>query len=292
MGSFPWQVPEWEDWLSRKYLLATDIYSLGLLIWSVMARGLELTREDLEFLDLAHCSAESKTVQNKVLMLKLEKPLEFLIYLKRSSQRRFALDVDYILIGETLLVTVVKNPDSRNISKLNHLLQNTCMAIQGLSAPDQKSQLRSTSGDTHSNFSPIATISNIENILMAPDMLDTLSPTIRSYATERLERTYQQSEQNEQKATSAFSLAVDALRNSHQPHSENDCLMWLVCSARAGSQSAQSLVVRLHRAFNPHVPLDIQKDFKNWMISAAEHNFPAAQEDPARERSRSISTAF
>ena len=216
-----------------------------------MARGLELTREDLEFLDLAHCSAESKTVQNKVLMLKLEKPLEFLIYLKRSSQRRFALDVDYILIGETLLVTVVKNPDSRNISKLNHLLQNTCMAIQGLSAPDQKSQLRSTSGDTHSNFSPIATISNIENILvsgyshlslveltslqMAPDMLDTLSPTIRSYATERLERTYQQSEQNEQKATSAFSLAVDALRNSHQPHSENDCLMWLVCSARAGS---------------------------------------------------------
>jgi ankyrin repeat protein len=114
---------------------------------------------------------------------------------------------------------------------------------------------------------------------MAPDMLDTLSPTIRKYVTERLEHTYLQSKQNEQKASSAFSLAVEALRHSHEPNSESDCLMWLVRSAQAGSQSAQSLVVRFHRTFNRDVPLNIQNEVKDWIISTAERNFPASQED-------------
>jgi serine/threonine protein kinase len=166
MGSFPWQAPEWHDWLSRKNLLATDVYSLGLLTWSVMARGLEPAREDLEFLDLENYSAESKALQSKVSMLKSEKPQEFLDYLKRSARRRFAMDVDHALIGEALSITVAKNPESRSNSELNRLLEDRCMVIHGSRALDQTSQARSTTTDNRPRFNPITTIANMENILV------------------------------------------------------------------------------------------------------------------------------
>jgi serine/threonine protein kinase len=42
MRSVPWQAPEWAEYLSRDGLLRTDLCSLGLTIWSIMANGASL----------------------------------------------------------------------------------------------------------------------------------------------------------------------------------------------------------------------------------------------------------
>src|SRR5208282_5262954 len=53
MGTHPWNAPEWKDRLSRDGLLRTDIYSLGLLIWSVMAFGVTPLLHDLNLLEVS-----------------------------------------------------------------------------------------------------------------------------------------------------------------------------------------------------------------------------------------------
>jgi ankyrin repeat protein len=110
-------------------------------------------------------------------------------------------------------------------------------------------------------------------------MIDTLTPTVRKYVKERLQYTFQQSNESEQKASAAFSLSIDALRATHEPNSVDDCLLWLVRSAQEGNQSAQSLILRFHRALNRKIPSSIQNEVNSWIIHAAERNYPAAQED-------------
>jgi hypothetical protein len=114
---------------------------------------------------------------------------------------------------------------------------------------------------------------------MGPDMLETLTPTVRKYVKERLQHTFQQSIESEQKASAAFSLSIDALRATHELNSVDDCLLWLIRSAQKGNQSAQSLVLRFHRALNREIPSSIQNEVNSWIIHAAERNYPAAQED-------------
>jgi ankyrin repeat protein len=114
---------------------------------------------------------------------------------------------------------------------------------------------------------------------MGPDMVDTLTPTVRRYVKERLQYTYKQSGDSEQMALAAFSLSIDALRATQEPSSVEDCLLWLIRSAQKGNQSAQSLVLRFHTALNRVVPSSIQHEIKSWQIHAAECNYPAAQED-------------
>jgi hypothetical protein len=114
---------------------------------------------------------------------------------------------------------------------------------------------------------------------MGTDALDTLTPTVGKYVKERLQHTFQQSNETDQKASAAFSLSIDALRATDEPNSVDDCLMWLVRSAQKGNQSAQSLVSRFHRALNRKLLSSNLNEVNSWIIHAAERNYPAAQED-------------
>ncbi|EXJ85240.1 serine/threonine protein kinase [Capronia epimyces CBS 606.96] len=280
MGSFPWQAPEWKDWLNRQQLLATDLYSLGLLIWSVMAGGLEPVVQDVELFGLEEHRDDFNVFQQQVSELKRHRPAHFVECLMQAAKTHFAPQVDHRLIAQLLAVTVVTDPALRSIETLRGLLEHALdqdevptLVDQSLRIPGKKDE-----GDEFS-FAPITTISHLENILMGPDMLDTLGPTILEYVRERLRDTFWRSEESGQRASAAFSLAIDALRSRSGPEAEAACLEWLQRAAQAGNQSAQSLLVRFHRTFQREIPSAVQAEIEGWIVGAAERNYPAAHED-------------
>jgi ankyrin repeat protein len=114
---------------------------------------------------------------------------------------------------------------------------------------------------------------------MDTDSADTVSPAIQSYIKQRLQNTYQNSPHNTQKNAAAFSLAIDALRRSEDPYSAEECLNWLIRSAQYGNQTSQSLVYRFQIALACEMPESAGPQVKEWIIGAAQRNYPAAQDD-------------
>lgn len=113
---------------------------------------------------------------------------------------------------------------------------------------------------------------------MLPDMLDTLSPTVQDYMRKRLIGVFKASNTTV-KAAAAFTLAIDALRHTLNPDSEKQCMIWLIGSAQNGNQTAQSLVYRFAMALNFPLPPETQARLEDWVIDAAQRNYPAAQQD-------------
>jgi serine/threonine protein kinase len=165
MGSFPWQAPEWMDWLSREELLATDLYSLGLLVWSVMANGLDPVKNDLAIFGLEQYSTNSNALQEQVLKFKSSRPSQFLECLMQAAAGKFAPDVDRELIFKALAVTAVKESKSRSIKVLRSLLEHEISKNRGPMTTNHDPKLEQEE-KADLSFAPITKISNIENILV------------------------------------------------------------------------------------------------------------------------------
>src|SRR5438876_9129522 len=114
---------------------------------------------------------------------------------------------------------------------------------------------------------------------MAKDQADTLGLAILDYVRQRLKDTYHRSSQAEKKSAAAFALGIDAIRRTDESAYIDDCLYWLIRSARYGNQTAQSLVYRFHKALGRAIPEDVRTNVKEWIISSAHRNYPAAQDD-------------
>src|SRR5436190_69501 len=113
---------------------------------------------------------------------------------------------------------------------------------------------------------------------MLPDMLDTLSPGVQEYMRKRLIGVFEASKATV-KSAAAFTLAIDALRHTENPDSEKQCMIWLIRSAQTGNQTAQSLVYRFAKCLNYPLPIETQASLEDWLIDAAQRNYPAAQQD-------------
>jgi len=95
----------------------------------------------------------------------------------------------------------------------------------------------------------------------------------------RLEYTTISGSEEWQRASAAFTLASEALDKGNDPQSITECLSWLVRAAEMGHLFAQSLVYRFHTAFDVEIKASFLPRMKLWILGAALHGYPSAQED-------------
>ncbi|KAK3348712.1 ankyrin repeat-containing domain protein [Lasiosphaeria hispida] len=264
MGSFPWEAPEFNQRLTRNGLLLTDVYSLGLLFWTIMSGGMTPIIHDLDIYGLASYVGGELQVET----LRRKERDSFSGLLMAQGRKRFVNGVDQDVVSSLIAQTVQADPSIRNIDTTNSILEGVLLAGGvALGMADRP------------DLEQITMSSNLENILMANDQADTLSAGVQEFVRRQLEDTFNRHAEPATKSAAAFALSVDALRRTRIPSHKQDCLRWLVTSSRFGNQTAQSLVFRFHDAFETEFGAESYDLFKGWVLSAAQRNFPAAQAD-------------
>lgn len=112
--SQPWNAPEWEDKLSPFGLMQTDVYSLGLVFWSIAANG------NNPFIELAGCLGLAKNVANirdhylAIQRLKFQ-GRTLLSKLDTPGSKSFSHDVDANAFKHLLSLTVQPKPEERSL---------------------------------------------------------------------------------------------------------------------------------------------------------------------------------
>ncbi|KIW88717.1 uncharacterized protein Z519_10763 [Cladophialophora bantiana CBS 173.52] len=267
MRTPPWQAPEWADYLTREGLLCTDIYSLGLTIWSIMAKGAHPALKMSDTTAKASNGGDRDGMGDERMPGHQDNVLHAFVEFGRTM---FAMDVDQQQVERVLSVALRLDPSKRNLSMACQILRHLAQGIPNtaISQPSEKGV----------GYSPVTQLSHVENLLMLPDMLDTLSPCVQEYMRARLIGVFRASTATI-KSAPAFTLAIDALRHSHNPDSEKQCMIWLIRSAENGNQTAQSLVYRFAKALNYSLPAETSASLEGWLIDAAQRNYPAAQQD-------------
>lgn len=112
-GTRPWNAPEWRQKLTPDSLLKTDVYSLGFLVWRIMADGKH------PFLGFSFPADAS---WSKVDMLK-EDDGEMQRYMKSLSG--FHEDVSVQVLQAILDCTLRFDPDMRDLDRVERILQET-----------------------------------------------------------------------------------------------------------------------------------------------------------------------
>jgi serine/threonine protein kinase len=168
MGTFPWQAPEWNDWLTRDELLRTDLYSLGLVIWCVIASGHEPMASEIEVTEFSSFKKRGESLQQAVQDLKAQENPTFLSHLITMGGKKFSPDVDQDLIYQALSVTVQKDSSVRDIDALCSLLRNGVSISMrdetsdlGIILPPSSCPIRA-----FDKITPITTITRIDEILV------------------------------------------------------------------------------------------------------------------------------
>lgn len=105
-GTQPWNSPEWHKVTTADALLKTDIYSFGLLFWSLLADGKN------PFRDFVIPINEGETILEKADILKSsdEQILAFLM-----GVHEFTSDIDRGCLKDVLACTVHTDPEIRNL---------------------------------------------------------------------------------------------------------------------------------------------------------------------------------
>jgi serine/threonine protein kinase len=155
MRTPPWQAPEWEDYLTRDGLLCTDVYSLGLTIWSIMAKGVH---PSLSMADIMKASNDDGQLEiaGERMHTSEDRLLRAFVELGTPS---FAMDVDRYQVEEVLAVSLRLDPSNRNLGMVCKLLR--CHLVE-----DNHNTMTSELLDTDLGFSPVTQLSHVENLLV------------------------------------------------------------------------------------------------------------------------------
>jgi serine/threonine protein kinase len=163
-GTYPWNAPEWKARLSRDDLLRTDIYSLGLLIWSVMASGVEPILHDLDLFGASLTDKDSEQLKVPIQELKIRDDETILNGLAMAGRRRFAAGVDHKLIKDALSITVRIKSSLRDLGVLRLLLHHSTEQNPTANAKELIVPPIDFFGP---RYQPITTTHHIENILVS-----------------------------------------------------------------------------------------------------------------------------
>ncbi|KAK5747442.1 hypothetical protein LTR17_000083 [Elasticomyces elasticus] len=276
VGSFPWQAPEYAAWLTRDGLLRTDLYSLGLLYWSIVARGVTPVLDDPASFGLEHCS--NAAFEDAVLQMKANEDGSFLRSLIRAGHKQvqgsFGEKAD---MAAVLSATVTPIPAERNLEGFLSLLEERS------DCKNDGADEATTTVDSDDPVSPVPVITtaHLDHLYMVSDDTDALSPTIAAYTRARLEFTYHDTANSnrDRRSAAAFSLAVAALR-SYDADNTEQCLRFLAHAAQYGNLTARSVLFRFCKTFrqDPYQYAD-HDQFRSYLIEATERGYPAARED-------------
>jgi len=162
MGTHPWNAPEWEDLLTREGLLKTDVYSLGLLIWSIMASGIDPIVFDLHLFGIASETLDVKQLRRAVEQLKNCGDEQILGGLMAAGHERFASGVDLNDIESILRYSVQRDSSVRDLNAVCKSLHEASTRRQEI---DEKSDIEQ---ELLSDFvpQPIITMNHMENIFV------------------------------------------------------------------------------------------------------------------------------
>jgi serine/threonine protein kinase len=148
-----WQAPEWADYLTRDSLLRTDVYSLGLTIWSIMAKGVHPVLNIADIMaprDDGHVEIAGErmpTIEDRLLHASVE-----------LGKPSFAIDVDQHQVEEVLAVSLRLDPSKRNLAMVCQLLRHLVECNHNATA----SKLL----EADLGFSPITQLSHVDNLLV------------------------------------------------------------------------------------------------------------------------------
>ena len=155
MRTPPWQAPEWAEYLTRDGLLRTDVYSLGLTIWSIMTKGAHpvLNMPDITTnvsKDDAHMGIAGERIPAHEDHL-LHAFVEF-------GKTMFATDVDQHQVEDLLAVSLRLDPSKRNLTMICQLLRHLAQGNHNTTINEPL--------ETDLGYSPVTRLSHVENLLV------------------------------------------------------------------------------------------------------------------------------
>lgn len=155
MRTPPWQAPEWAEYLTRDGLLRTDVFSLGLTIWSIMAKG---AQPALNMPDTSNACRDDVDASVADERPALE---DHLLYgYVKARERIFAIDVDENQIESVLAVALRLDPSKRDLSMVCQLLRQLAQRHHD----HEPTVSESVSADL--GYSPVTQLSHVENLLV------------------------------------------------------------------------------------------------------------------------------
>ncbi|KAI9769607.1 MAG: hypothetical protein M1839_003609 [Geoglossum umbratile] len=263
-GTWPWNAPEWKDHeLDTDTLLRTDVYSVGLVFWFIMADGRDPFAHSMFDLTAPRCR------EDRVEELKRVDEL-FLAKLKLISG--FQVDVDIPALESILDCTVRVDPKHRNLDEARAILGPG--AYQPRVAPDYGGLPKHQYQLRH-QFIPFSF-----------DGIANLEPAISRHLTAELTRSaHGVINDPEQASEAAYGLAVmhinEVTGGEDHNRSRDEGLRWLNMAAFLGNDRAQSVIYRAYKALGRDIPPDIMASIPRYLTSSASKGFFIAAEDLA-----------
>jgi len=258
-GTRPWNAPEWRERLPPASLLKTDVYSLGFLVYRIMADGKHPFR-DFRFADDPGWS------QVEMLKMYQDGMLEYML-----SLSEYQGDVDIIALHAILENTIRRDPHYRDLGKVEAILQQA--------GPNQRKTPATfdlTPRQLQLRDQPVPFM------FVGHDLLD--SATATHVATALTTAASAPSSSHPSRAAEAkYGLAVLTINGLVGP-SDQDArirsgLKWLEAAGHAGSDRAQAVYARACAAFETEAPGSCTELVELWLRETASRGFFIAMED-------------
>jgi len=112
-GTPPWNAPEWKSRLNDIQLTRTDVYSLGFVIWRVMASGANLFIDAHQFFPGLPLLTDRVALNNAVEVLKKD-GVNFLACVRRAGRSKFS-QVNFEQVDDLLGLTLQFDPGQRDL---------------------------------------------------------------------------------------------------------------------------------------------------------------------------------
>jgi serine/threonine protein kinase len=153
-GTQPWNAPEWRELLTPAGMMLTDVYSLGLVFWSIAADGADPFRDHAEILGLREESTHfewNRDIQD----LKHRGP-HFLTKLCEAGRSSLCA-TDLSLMERLLSLTVQLEPNLRRLESV----------IDCLSEATERQYVRDSSAYTAPTYMPSYKLKSMEDVLVS-----------------------------------------------------------------------------------------------------------------------------
>jgi len=132
--SQPWNAPEWMERMNLVGLMRTDIYSLGLVFWSIAANGVDPFKVYAKEFGLPEPAYDMPGFYRAIQKTKLNGDI-LLEKLDMPGSQSFSSDIDRKTIKHLLSLTVLQDPERRNLPKVLDYFKNSADACQSFASP-------------------------------------------------------------------------------------------------------------------------------------------------------------
>jgi ankyrin repeat protein len=260
-GTRPWNAPEWQIPLSPASLLKTDVYSLGFLVYRILADGKH------PFRDSAAWSDDVRWSKVEAMKAKDDQMLEYMCSITTCQEKVHTAAVHGILENTIRLDPSIRNLDGvqARLEKMSSSQTNRAMPAAFNYLPRQLQLRNQTVPFTFSGHGA-------------------LDRDVARYVTETLQaaaaRTGGDTNFNSEAKYALAVLTINGLAgSSDQRESIRSGLKWLKLAAVAGSDRAQAVYSRVCAAINEEISSDDAGVVEVWLQNTASRGFFVAQEE-------------